>query len=153
MKCIIIYDSVYGNTEKIAVGIKGKIPGAVIAKATEVKIPDLCSFELVIVGSPTQGGRPLASVKNFLSEIPKGKLQKTRVAAFDTRTEVKGFFLKLLVTLLGYAAPRILKALTDKGGKPVSQPQGFLVNGKEGPVITGEIERATSWATELSNLH
>jgi flavodoxin I len=149
MKSIVIYDTVYGNTEKIAAAIKENIPGATMARANETETLELSSFDLVVVGSPTQGGRQLASVKNFLTRIPAGKLQNSRVAAFDTRTEVKGFFLKLLVRLLGYAAPRILNELKNKGGQALSSPQGFLVSGKEGPIISGEIERARNWAAGL----
>jgi flavodoxin len=150
MKSIVIYDTVYGNTEIIARTISENIQGAsTLARVGDAKIPDLSSVELVIIGSPTQGGRPFASIRDFLAAIPKGKLQGIGVAAFDTRTEVKGSFLKLVVRLLGYAAPRILNELQSKGGRAVSLPQGFEVTGKEGPIIAGETERAASWATTL----
>ena len=55
MKTLIIYDSTYGNTEKIAQTIGETIAGQVIL-VSDVTPSDLKRFELVIVGSPTHGG-------------------------------------------------------------------------------------------------
>ena len=150
MKTLIIYDSVWGNTEKIARAVGDALPGEIIiARVTEVDQASLKSSDLIIIGSPTQGGRPLKSISGFLSGIPDCGLRDMPVAAFDTRTKVGGFAL-ILVNMLGYAANRIAKILKAKGGKLVIAPVGFLVTGKEGPIIEGEIKRAVIWAKELS---
>ena len=59
IKTLIVYDSVYGNTEKIAKAIGDAIIDEVkVLRVGEVNISELKTFNLLIVGSPTQGGRP-----------------------------------------------------------------------------------------------
>ena len=54
------------------------------------------------------------------------------------------------MSVIRYAAPRLAKELEKKGGKLVAEPEGFIVENKEGPLKQGEIERATKWASQLS---
>jgi len=57
MKASVVYDSVYGNTEKIARAIGGAIAGEVkVLRPGEVNSSDLASLDLLVVGSPTQRG-------------------------------------------------------------------------------------------------
>jgi hypothetical protein len=39
-----------------------------------------------------------------------------------------------LITMVGTAAPKIAKALLEKGGTPVSAPSGFYLRGGKGPL-------------------
>lgn len=152
MNVLIIYDSMYGNTEKIARAIGEAVTGDVqVLHAGEVSNNDVKSVDLLVAGSPTQGFRATKPVQAFIDGIPKDALKNKKVAAFDTRmpeTEVsKG--LRFIMKMGGYAAPRIAGALKKKGGKPVMPPEGFLVKGKEGPLKEGELERAAGWAKEI----
>jgi flavodoxin len=62
MAALVIYDSMYGNTEKIAKAIGGAIAGDVkIILAGEASPSQLESVDLLIVGSPTQGFRATKS--------------------------------------------------------------------------------------------
>ena len=78
----------------------------------------------------------------FLDQIGARALEGVKVAAFDTRMTVK------LITMFGTAAPKIAKALVEKGGIQVGKPIGVYVKGGEGPLKDGEIERA-AWANGL----
>jgi hypothetical protein len=50
----------------------------------------------------------------------------------------------------GHAADRIVNTLRDKG-YDVRGPNGdFLVEGAEGPLKQGEIERAAAWVTSVA---
>jgi flavodoxin len=152
MKTLIVYDSAYGNTEQIAKAMGEAIgDGVRVARAGDVDARGLKDYELVIVGSPTQGGRPTALVKGFLQRIPDGSLRDTGVTAFDTRIDsaAQGFMLRRLMGVIGYAAGRIARQLEAKGGRLVTRPQGFLVEDKEGPLSSGEIERAAAWGTTI----
>ena len=141
MKALVVYDTLYGNTEKIARAIAGAITGDVrILRAGEAGPADLAGVELLFVGSPTQGGQATDPVQKFLDKIPAGALKNVRVASFDTRLKTK------LVKLFGYAAGRIEKALKGKGGTPASSPGLFQVKGPKGPLVDGEEERAAAWA-------
>jgi hypothetical protein len=49
----------------------------------------------------------------------------------------------------GYAANKIQKQLIAKGGEELGEPAWFLVDGMEGPLHEGEIDRAKEWAKKL----
>ncbi|MBU7004280.1 MAG: flavodoxin family protein [Theionarchaea archaeon] len=145
MKSIVAYDSVYGNTEKVAKAI-GEALGedARVLHADQVDASELGSLDLLIVGTPTHGGRPTKPVANLLGKIPSNSLQGTSVAAFDTRSP------KTWVKIFGFAAPKVAGKLKKKGGTLVKEPEPFFVDGTEGPLSEGELERAASWAGEIA---
>jgi flavodoxin I len=151
MKTLIVYDSVYGNTEKIAKTIADTIAPVdevTLLQAGETSPATLETVDRLIVGSPTHGGRPSPTMQAFLNKIPAHALDNVAVTAFDTRisAEGKGFGLRILMRLLGYAAGRIAASLQAKGGRLALPPAGFIVEGKEGPLQAGELERAAAWA-------
>ncbi len=151
MKALIVYDSVYGNTEKIARAIAGAITpsdGVKVLRAGEATPSELESIDLLIVGSPTQKGRPTPAIREFLSRIPANALKNVGVTSFDTRFQAKdkGVGIRILVGVLGYAAGRIADSLKDKGGHLAAPPVGFIVEDTEGPLKEGELERAAGWA-------
>ena len=143
MKALIVYDSVYGNTEKIARAIAEAITpsGEVkVLRAGEANPSELASINLLIVGSPTHGGRPTPAIQDFLNKVPELSLKSVNVAAFDTRISTK------IVGVFGYAAGRIAGNLKRKGGTLIASPEGFFVTGSKGPLKEGELERAAGWA-------
>jgi flavodoxin I len=141
MKALIVYDSVYGNTEKIARAVGEAITPsgeAKVLRAGEANPSELTSVDLFIVGSPTHGGRPTSAVQDLLNKVPI--LQGVNVAAFDTRSTSK------FARVFGNAAGRIARNLEKKGGTLVASPEGFFVTGTKGPLKDGELERAAAWA-------
>ena len=143
MKALIVYDSVYGNTDKIARAIAGALTlydEVKVLRAGEADPPELQSADLLIVGSPTHGGRPMPTVRDLLNRVLELSLQGINVAAFDTRFSTK------LVAVFGYAAGRIAGNLKRKGGTLIASPEGFFVKGSKGPLKEGELERAAGWA-------
>ncbi|RJR25773.1 flavodoxin family protein [Candidatus Microgenomates bacterium] len=152
MNILIAYDSVYGNTEKVARAIAEAFSNQVkLLQIKELKKQDLKALDLFIVGSPTHGGRPTPAVAKFLGGLEPNALSGVKVTAFDTRilAKDKGFGLKLLVQVLGYAASRIAKILKLKGGSLILEPEGFAVRDKEGPLEEGELKRALEWAEKI----
>jgi flavodoxin I len=146
MKTLVIFDSLYGNTELVARAIAGGITGEVeVRRVTEVDLPGLKGFDLLVVGSPTQGGRATQVMRDFLKKIPDSSLKDINVTAFDTRLTNK------LVTVFGYAAGRIAASLKEKGANQVISPEGFFVKGTKGPVKEGELERAAGWLKESAS--
>lgn len=155
MKALIIYDSMFGNTEQVA-----QVMAAALADTAEVAArrvgdvqpAELTGLDLLIVGSPTQGFQPLPAIKKLLDRIPPQGLKGVKVAAFDTRIAVEDVgnrFLTFMVNLFGYAAKPIANRLQKKAGALIAPPEGFIVNGKEGPLKEGERERAAAWAKQL----
>jgi flavodoxin len=144
MKALVVYDSTYSNTEKIAKAISGALTGDVkVLRAAEAGTADFASFDLIVIGSPTYGGRPMPSVADLMNKIPETAVKGKNVAAFDTRIPTK------IVKIFGFAADRIAKNLKDKGANLVVPAEAFYVLGKEGPLKDGELERAAAWAKTL----
>ncbi len=155
MKILVVFDSVWGNTEKIAKAIgtalepRGEVK---VVKADAAKPADFGEKDLIIVGSATQKFNALPAVKKLLASLPAGSLKGAKVAAFDTRlpvAEAKSRVLKFMAKNFGYAAEKLGKTLVAKGGEQAVAPEGFFVGGTEGPVKDGELERAVSWAGKL----
>jgi len=145
MKVLIVFDSVYGNTEKIGKAIGDAIGGEVkVLRVGEVNSSELKTFDLLVVGSPTQGGRPTPAIQGFLNKISEPVIRGINVAAFDTRLSTR------LVRIFGYAAGRIADSLKRNGGTLIASPEGFFVKGNKGPLKEGELERAARWAKEIA---
>ena len=146
MKALIVYDSVYGNTEKIARAVAEAITPAgevKVLQTGEANPSELESLDLLIVGSPTHGGRPTPAVQDFLNKVTQQSLKGIKVAAFDTRATSK------FAKIFGNAAGRIAGHLTKKGGVLIASPEGFFVTGTKGPLREGELERAAAWAKRI----
>jgi flavodoxin I len=145
MKTLIVYDSQYGFTQKIADAIGGGIGGEVKSvKVGDANSVELRSYDLLIFGSPTQGGRQTVAMKAFLGSIPADELKNKSVAAFDTRMK------SMLVKLFGWAADRIADALKEKSAVLLAPPEGFFVKTGKGPLVDGELERAAAWGKSLA---
>lgn len=145
MKAMIVYDSTHGNTEKIAEAIAGGMGrGTKVRKPSAVGAEEMRGVDLLVVGSPTLGGRPSKAIQEFMDSIPKAVAKKLSIAAFDTRMSMK------FAKIFGYAAARIAARLQDNGSTLKSPPQGFIVTGRAGPLAEGELERATAWGRGLS---
>jgi flavodoxin len=155
MKVALVYDSLYGNTEKIAQAIRGAIGKnneIRVLGVGEVKPADLENLGLLIVGAPTHQFRASPTMKKFLGGIRKGELKDIQVAAFDTRLgmdDMPSPILPPFVKIFGYAAKPMADALVNKGGKLTTSPEGFFVKGMEGPLKDGELERAARWAEQI----
>jgi len=155
MKVLIIYDSVFGNTEKIAQAIGAALVplGNVgVFRVGDVQPAQLEGVELLIVGSPTRGFRPTDAIKNFLANLSAGKLSGVKVTAFDTRvspTKVKSSFLRTFMKWFGYADKPIADALVKHGGNLLIPSKGFFVEDSQGPLTEGELERAAVWARQV----
>lgn len=150
MKTLVIYDSVFGNTEKIAKAI-GEGSGAKVVQVNAVKPEDMAGVELLLVGSPTRGFRPTDGMKKFLKDLSSRSLKGVGVGGFDTRMdvdEVDNKVLTFMEKIFGYAAEPIAKTLVQKGGRQVIPPAGFIVKASEGPLRDGELERAREWGKE-----
>ena len=150
---LVVYDSYFGNTEKIAQEI-GKVSGdnVPVKRPKDVKVEALSEMDYLIVGAPTRAFRPSEAIKTFLKTIPSGALKGVKVAAFDTIMDPKDVgnpILKFMAGLFGYAAEPIAKSLIIKGGKLVGETAGFVVVGNEGPLRNRELDRAVEWADSL----
>lgn len=155
MQVLIIYDSLFGNTEKVAVTLKESVKAphrAIMVKVDNFTPHLLDGVDLLLVGCPTHGFRPTEATTAMLKKLPKDALVGIKVAAFDTRIsvkEVKSKFFKVMASLFGYAAEPVAKTLVQRGGILASETHWFIVGDKEGPLREGELEHASTWMAQL----
>ncbi|MGZ3645727.1 MAG: flavodoxin family protein [Ktedonobacteraceae bacterium] len=147
MNSLIVYDSQYGNTERIAQCITSTLRDFGQARAVrvdQVYLEELEGMDMLILGCPTQGMRQTPAMQSLIAHIPRELLRDLSIACFDTR--FRGGFWMLS------AAPAMDKQLRMMGVELVVPPESFFVKAmkKEGPLLAGEIGRAASWATKLS---
>jgi flavodoxin len=145
---LVIYDSVFGNTEKIAQAIAAAL-GTQAMPVSQADADQLRDLDLLVVGSPTRGFRPTEGIAKLLNGLPKNHLASVRVAAFDTRIALETIdskALRFIVDKGGYAAGTIAKALEKKGGQLVvtgraqrglSPISSRPVTGEQGPLKDG----------------
>src|SRR5215472_10852390 len=110
MNTMVIYDSQYGNTKRIAQAIADTLRAFGQALAVRVDPESSLTFQgvdLLILASPTQGFRPTPLIQDFLGTIPRESLRRLAVACFDTR--FRGGLWKRS------AAPRMARQLRKMG--------------------------------------
>lgn len=160
MKALVVYDSQFGNTEKIAQaigeGLRRLGDGAVadVVRIGSARPEQVKGLDLLVVGSPTQGFRPTVAIASFLKNLPEQSLADVLVAAFDTRIDlstIKPAIFRFIVGRGGYAAKPIGEALIRKGGRLAVPAEGFIVLDREGPLAGGELARAGVWAQEIAS--
>ena len=153
MASLVVFDSTYGNTEIVARAISQALAahGPVrTLRVNQVESGHLDGVTLVVVGSPTHAFRPSPGTQAWLANLPAGRLEGVRVAAFDTRVDVGGKPLpSVMARWFGFAAPAIEKRLLRLGGNLAGPAEGFVVATKLGPLQDGETDRARAWARTL----
>lgn len=145
MNALVVYDSLYGNTERIAQAIAGTLAQrATVQLVPMAQAPAFlsASMDLLILGSPTQSRGPTPAMRAFLANVPSRVLKDLPAASFDTRLSKSEW-------LTGSAARGIAETLGKMGSSLLLPPESFLVTGKEGPLVDRETERAASWARIL----
>lgn len=88
MYTLVVYDSQYWNTERIAQAIADMIRAFGQAQAVRFDRAhpvELQGADLLILGSPTQGFRPTPPMQSFLGNISSQRLRGLAAACFDTR--------------------------------------------------------------------
>ncbi len=155
MKAVIVYDSYFGNTEKVAQAVAG-----VLAKKAEVSLiranvfqpEQLNGVDLFVLGSPTRAFSPSDATKALLKTLERNSLRGMKAAAFDTRVDVQKIdnkFLSFMAKTFGFAYPTMQNRLKRTGVEISAEGKGFIVLDSEGPLQDGELEKAAAWAETL----
>jgi hypothetical protein len=165
MQALVVVESVFGNTRKIAEAVAeglGQRAGArVVDVAEAARTPGLLDgIDLLVVGGPTHafgmtrattrrsaaeqaGGGAVAAetgLREWLAALP-ATAPGLRAAAFDTRTDRP--------RLPGSAAAGAARRLRRLGAELVARPESFRVTGTAGPLLPEETERARVWGHNL----
>ena len=127
MNTVVVYDSQYGNTERIAQTIADALRAFGQAQAVRVdpaRPVSLQEVDLLILGSPTQGLKPTLAMQSFVETVSFQQIRGLAVACFDTR--FRGFMWK------SSAAPHMANQLRTMGVEPLDPPRKLLREVHEG---------------------
>jgi len=153
MKGIVIYDTAYGNTRKIAETITETLKESGIEvdlfDVKDVKKLSGMNYSFLVLGSPTKFGTMSLTIRFFLDKVKNEEWMNKSFAAFDTenpeniekaRAENKEWS----------AAEKIAEKLKDKKMNQQLPVLKTLVIGQKGPLVEGEIERTKDYAMQLA---
>jgi flavodoxin len=145
MRVLVVYDSKFGNTEKLAQSIAEQLRQRGHVTVTTADKPQGTTLEeavdLLVVGGPTQGHGSSRAMRGWLEGLKPN--HGIPAAAFDTR------FVKPR-WLTGSAAKVIAGRLVALGFDLIADPESFFVAHGDGPLVDGELERAAGWADTLA---
>jgi flavodoxin len=132
-KAIVIYDTRYGNTEKIAksfeTGLKQARIQTLCANAKDVDVDSLKQYDLICVGAPTEAFSASKPMKEFLGKLKSIDLSGKHGFAFDTKLDSR---------LSGSAAKHIEKELNNLGLQIIAARESAIVSSsKERGAIAG----------------
>jgi flavodoxin len=147
MYALVVYDSQFGNTERIATAIADTLrtSGNVRTVRVDPAQPiDMEGVDLLILGSPTQGWRPTVAMQSFLGKLTPEQLHGRAIACFDTRFQKPRW-------MTGSAARVMANQFLRMKISLLMSPESFFVEHTEGPLLTGELGRAAVWARALLN--
>ena len=144
-KAIVIYDSVFGNTEKIAralvEGLKEQGVKVDCSKVDEVNINRLGEYDLLAIGGPTHMHGVSKPMKAFLKKLKEVDLRGKKTFAFDTKVEK---------WWAGSAGKGIEKGLKSLRMSIVKSHSSAIVKGREGPLEEGAEERFKQIGAEIA---
>ena len=145
MNTLVIYESQFGNTERIAQAITQVFAQHGVARLEPIEKAGPSTIEgldLLVLGSPTQYHEATPDMMAWMDQLPPGTLDGLAMAVFDTR-----YHMPTLLT--GSAAKMVARAVVDCGGRLIVSPESFFVTERYGPLEAGEVERAAAWAGKL----
>ena len=167
-KAVIIYESIFGDNEKLAHAIRRGLE-----ESMEVEIFDLESApgqipidtDLLVVGGPTQAfgltrpatrrdvpryapekAVPESGIREWLGRLRKSVDRRVEAVAFGTNVNSPAW-----VRRMGAAARGIERRLSRRGYQIIEPAQVFLVADATGPLMPGEEERARVWGQALGH--
>jgi hypothetical protein len=169
MRAVVVYESMYGNTHRVAEAIGDGLQTAFDVSVVPVAQADpavLADADLVVVGGPTHvHGMSRATTRKAAVEAadkPVSPLQvepdalgqglrdwfgslgqySVKAAAFDTRLHAPA-------ALTGRAARGVARSLRAHGFDVIAEPESFLVT-KQDQLEAGETNRARDWGAKLA---
>jgi hypothetical protein len=163
-RALVVYESMWGNTEQVARAIAeglGSRLDVTVAEVSEAPTAPGDDIAVIVAGGPThafsmtrpstradairQGarqGHEDTGLREWLSRLPEHP-DGQRLVTFDTRVgKVRH--------LPGSAAKSAARLARQHGYSPFARSESFFVNDVDGPLLEGETTRATQWGADLA---
>jgi len=164
MRAVIVYESMFGNTETIARAVADGLSSAAQVDLLEVSegphvIGD--GVDVLVVGGPTHAfgmsrerTRADASQRSAGDIVSKqGGIREWLESLSVTSPELAGATFDTKVRkprLPGSAAHSAGRQLRHLGIRPPVSTETFYLTDMKGPLAEGEVERARSWGEDLA---
>jgi len=153
MKGMVVYDTSYGNTKKIAETIAETLKESGIEvdlfDVKDMKKLSAKDYSFLVVGSPTRFGTMSFAVRGFLGKVKNEEWINKPFAAFDTENP-ENVEKSAREKKEWSAAEKIAEKLRDKKMKQLLPVLKALVLGQKGPLVEAEIERTKEYARNLA---
>jgi len=150
-KAIVIYDTRFGNTEKIAKslskGLKEEGVEVDCVKIDEVDVDKLPEYDFLAVGGPTHMASMSEPMKEFLEKLKTVDIRGKKGFCFDTRNHSRFNRFNL-----NSAAKRIEKKLKKMKVRMIEPRESAIVEGREGPLEEGARETFEKLGREIAEL-
>ena len=146
-RVIVIYESKYGNTKRVAETIIegiNEIEGieAVLKEPEHVEPTKVLYYDVILVGSPNHIGGPTRGIKKFIDKLGKIGLEEKMGAVFDT----------YLGRDFNKAVRKMEKRINEKvpGLKLMTPGLSIKVGGMKGPIVEGELPRCKEFGNKIA---
>ena len=146
MKVLIVFDTKYGNTQKVAelIAEGGRSGDRNEVEVKNVKDVDLSkeeSYDLILIGSPNHMGAHTESVKKFIKKFSKAHLKAKSFAVFDT------YLKKDAEIAVNKMEKQIMKIMPNL--KKASSGLSIKVGGMKGPILNVELQKCREFGIKL----
>ena len=155
MKGIVVYDSYYGNTKKVAEAIADQIKfegHEVELRSLRKRYSEPAQGNFIFVGSPTRIGKMTRRAKRFVKKMDTSVWKDKPVVAFDTimpMPEDEKEMEKARKWIENGAAPKLSALAMERGLTTYSPPLRIEVTGMKGPLSEGAIDIAKNYTQEF----
>jgi flavodoxin len=147
MKVLIVFESRYGNTKRVAEAIvegMQQVEGmkTVLSEVKGVDLTAIPSYDAIVIGGPNHMGGPTRGVKKFIDKLGTLPLEGKWFAAFDTYggRDFEKATKKMEQRILA-KAPKL---------KIIAPGLSIQVQGMKGPITEGELPKCREFGTAIA---
>ena len=146
-KAIVIYESKYGNTKRVAETIIEGINEiekieTVLKEPKQMEPTEILDYDLILIGSPNHWGGPTRGIKKFIDKLEKIGLEGKMGAVFDT----------CLGRDFSKAVRKMEERINEKvpGLKLITPGLSIKVREMKGPIVEGELPKCREFGNKIA---
>lgn len=143
---LIVYDTKYGNTkkvaEKIGEGLKSVEENDITIENVEnVDLNKKANYDLILIGSPNHYGSCTKPIKNFITKLPESSVKGNAYAVFETYMFNPKKVVKIMEKRINEVIPHTIKT---------SPGLSIKVAANKGPILDEELPKCKEFGIKLA---